>query len=61
MASVYARELLGAKSPRIGLLNIGSEEGKGTDLYRETHALLVNSPVKSHYIGNVEGRDVLPR
>ena len=58
MAAVYAREILGAKSPRIGLLNIGSEEGKGTDLYRETHALLVNSPVKSHYIGNVEGRDV---
>ena len=58
MASVYARGLLGVKSPRIGLLNIGSEEGKGTDLYRETHALLVNSPVKSHYIGNVEGRDV---
>ena len=58
MASVYARELLGAKSPRIGLLNIGSEEGKGTDLYRETHALLANSPIKAHYIGNVEGRDV---
>jgi phosphate acyltransferase len=58
LACVYAREILGAKSPRIGLLNIGSEEGKGTDLYRETHALLVNSPVKSHYIGNVEGRDV---
>ena len=58
MGSVYARELLGAKSPRIGLLNIGSEEGKGTDLYRETHTLLANSSIKSNYIGNVEGRDV---
>lgn len=58
MGCVYARELLGAKSPRIGLLNIGSEEGKGTDLYRETHALMANSAIKSHYIGNVEGRDV---
>ncbi len=46
MGAVFARELLGVKSPRVGLLNIGSEEGKGTDLYRETHALLVNSPIK---------------
>ena len=58
MGAVFARELLGVKSPRVGLLNIGSEEGKGTDLYRETHALLVNSPIKAHYIGNVEGRDL---
>ena len=58
MGAVFARELLGVKSPRVGLLNIGSEEGKGTDLYRETHALLVNSPIKEHYIGNVEGRDL---
>ena len=58
MGAVFARELLGVRSPRVGLLNIGSEEGKGTDLYRETHALLVNSPIKAHYIGNVEGRDL---
>ena len=58
MGAVYARELLRVKSPRVGLLNIGSEEGKGTDLYRETHALLVNSPIKEYYIGNVEGRDL---
>ena len=58
MGAVFARELLGAKSPRVGLLNIGSEDGKGTDLYRETHALLLNSPIKEYYIGNVEGRDV---
>ena len=58
MGAVFARELLGVKSPRVGLLNIGSEEGKGTDLYRDTHALLVNSPIKANYIGNVEGRDL---
>ena len=58
MGAVFARELLGVKSPRVGLLNIGSEEGKGTDLYRETHALLINSPIKEYYIGNVEGRDL---
>lgn len=50
--------MLGIENPRVGLMNIGSEEGKGTDLYRETHSLLVKSPVRDHYIGNVEGRDV---
>ena len=58
MGAVFARGFLGAKSPRIGLLNIGSEEGKGTDLYRETHTLLANSAIREHYIGNIEGRDV---
>ncbi len=58
MGLVYAREMLGIENPRVGLMNIGSEEGKGTDLYRETHSLLVKSPVRDHYIGNVEGRDV---
>ena len=58
MGAAFARELLGVKWPRVGLLNIGSEEGKGTDLYRETHALLINSPIKEYYIGNVEGRDL---
>ncbi len=58
MGSVYAREMLGIKSPRVGLMNIGSEEGKGTDLYRDTHAILVKSQLHGTYIGNVEGRGV---
>ncbi len=56
MGSVFARELLGIASPRVGLMNIGSEDGKGTDLIRETHQLILNSGIKDHYIGNVEGR-----
>ncbi|MEZ6066001.1 MAG: phosphate acyltransferase PlsX [Planctomycetaceae bacterium] len=56
MGSVYARELLGTTQPRIGLMNIGSEDGKGTDLVRETHQLIINSALKEHYMGNVEGR-----
>jgi glycerol-3-phosphate acyltransferase PlsX len=56
MGAVYAREVLGTDAPRIGLMNIGSEDGKGTDLVRETHALLVKSPSRESYIGNVEGR-----
>lgn len=56
MGSIYAREFLRTPNPRVGLMNIGSEEGKGTDLYRETHTLLANSRLKDRYVGNVEGR-----
>ena len=58
MGSVYAREVLGIKQPRIGLMNIGSEDGKGNDLVREAHTMLLNSPLRQNYIGNVEGRDL---
>lgn len=56
MGSIYAREMLGVSDPRIGLMNIGSEEGKGNDLYRETNQYLNNSRLKSSYVGNIEGR-----
>jgi glycerol-3-phosphate acyltransferase PlsX len=56
MGAIYARNILGVEEPRIGLINIGSEDGKGTDLCRETHAILQHSRLKEHYIGNVEGR-----
>jgi glycerol-3-phosphate acyltransferase PlsX len=58
MGAIYAREFLGVATPRVGLMNIGSEEGKGTDLVRETHDLITSSAVREHYIGNVEGRDL---
>jgi len=58
MGAVYARRILGIENPRVGLMNIGSEEGKGNDLYRETHTLLAQSRLKDCYIGNVEGRDL---
>lgn len=56
MGSIYAREILGIEAPRVGLMNIGSEEGKGNELYRETHQQLSASSLKDSYIGNVEGR-----
>lgn len=56
MGSIFAREVLGIEIPRVGLINIGSEEGKGTDLVRETHQMLMQSPLRDVYIGNVEGR-----
>jgi glycerol-3-phosphate acyltransferase PlsX len=56
MGTIYARDVLGIDDPRVGLMNIGSEDGKGNDLYRETHQLLSKSLLKDRYIGNVEGR-----
>lgn len=58
MGKVYASEIMGIENPRIGLMNIGAEEGKGNELYQQTHQLLQSSAIKDHYIGNVEGRGV---
>ncbi|HUO86091.1 MAG TPA: phosphate acyltransferase PlsX [Thermoanaerobaculia bacterium] len=56
MGHFYAQEVLGTPSPRIGLLSIGEEEGKGTDLTREVFKVLKTTGL--NFIGNVEGRDV---
>ena len=58
MGAIYARDMLGISQPRVGLMNIGSEDGKGTDLYRETHASLQRLTLAGSYVGNVEGRDL---
>ena len=56
MGSVAAEVLLGTKEPRVGLLNIGEEKGKGRDLEKEAYDLLEQAPIR--FVGNVEGRDV---
>jgi len=56
MGDIYSREMLGVQSPRIGLMNIGSEEGKGNELYRLAHEFLAGCRLKDRYVGNVEGR-----
>jgi glycerol-3-phosphate acyltransferase PlsX len=56
MASGFAERVLEKPKPRVGLLNVGSEEGKGTDLEKETAALFSNSQV--NFIGNIEGNDI---
>ena len=56
MGRVYSQAMVGVEEPRIGLMNIGSEDVKGNELYRETHQLLSTSGLKPHYVGNVEGR-----
>jgi len=56
MGSVFMRDLFGVSDPRIGLLNIGEEPTKGTDLLKEAHQLLTDSPL--NFVGNVEGTHV---
>jgi len=56
MGSVYSHEVLKCKKPRVGLLNIGSEAGKGNELTKEAYKLLASAPI--NFIGNVEGHDL---
>lgn len=58
MGSVYAEKVRGIKKPRVGLLNIGTEEKKGNDLTKAAYKLLSDAP-DLHFIGNVESRELL--
>ena len=55
MGAAYARLSLGIEHPKVGLLSIGEEAGKGTGLIREAHALLERAPVD--FLGNLEARE----
>ena len=60
MGAVLARERYGIAAPKVGLLSIGEEAGKGNPLVKETHALLVDAPLgAARFVGNVEGRDIM--
>lgn len=56
MGSVYMNKILGVDSPKVGLINIGTEETKGLDLQVETYHKLQNAPV--NFVGNVEARSL---
>lgn len=56
LGNVYAREIFGFTSPKIGLLSNGQEESKGNKLTKDTHELLKNN--KLNFIGNIEGHDI---
>jgi phosphate acyltransferase len=57
MGSIYAEKVRGIKNPKIGLLNVGTEDKKGNDLTKKTFQLLSNS--KLNFIGNIESRELL--
>jgi glycerol-3-phosphate acyltransferase PlsX len=58
MGSVYSRQRFGVENPRVGLLSIGEEPGKGDTLRKEAYELLAVAP-HINFIGNVEGRDLM--
>ena len=60
MGSFYAKKVMGCKLPRVGLLNVGTEDTKGDSLRHETFALLKQADQEGriHFIGNVEGTGV---
>ncbi len=57
LGTAYARTVMGLAEPRVGLLNIGEEESKGSELAQAAHQLLKGSGL--NFVGNVEGRDLL--
>lgn len=58
MGSVYAQLILGIEDPRVALINVGEEEGKGNILAQSAYPLLKENK-HIHFIGNIEGRDLL--
>lgn len=57
MSNVYAKEVLGLSRPRIGLLNVGTEAGKGDKLRKEVYPLFEQGTF--HFVGNIEARDAM--
>ena len=60
VGSLYAKKYLGIENPKVGLLNIGAEDTKGTPLQKEAYALLQDASDKGliNFVGNTEARDV---
>jgi len=56
MGAVYSKHILGQNNPVVGLLNIGQEESKGTDIIKDARRLFENS--KLNFIGNIEAKDI---
>ncbi len=56
MGSVYAEEVLGLEGPRVGILSVGEEDGKGTDVTKDASAMLREMGIR--FEGNAEGRDI---
>ena len=57
LGDIFLREYYKIESPRIGLLNVGAEEGKGNKLYKESYQKLKESDL--NFVGNIEARDIM--
>ncbi|MCI8646073.1 MAG: phosphate acyltransferase PlsX [Firmicutes bacterium] len=56
MGSIYVEKVFGRKNPRVGLVNLGVEEGKGTSVTKEAYQQLSQAPI--NFVGNVEAREI---
>jgi glycerol-3-phosphate acyltransferase PlsX len=56
MGSIFMKEIYNIEKPRVGLMNVGSEEGKGNDIIKQAYSLLEESNI--NFIGNIEGNDL---
>jgi glycerol-3-phosphate acyltransferase PlsX len=56
MGSIFMKEMFNIENPRVGLLNVGSEEGKGNEIIKQSYSLLEKSDI--NFIGNIEGNDI---
>ena len=57
LGSIYMQDLQGIEAPRVGLLNVGTEAEKGTEVLQAAYGLLAGSDL--NFVGNIEGRDIL--
>ncbi|MDQ2719543.1 MAG: phosphate acyltransferase PlsX [Bacteroidota bacterium] len=58
LGSLFATQILNYENPRVGLINVGAEEGKGNLLCQAVYPLLKENP-RINFVGNIEGRDIL--
>lgn len=56
MGSCYMEKVLGVKSPKVGLINVGAEDTKGREMDKEAYAMLKKAPI--NFYGNLEARDI---
>ena len=58
MGTTFSKNVLGIENPRVGVLNIGEEAGKGNELAQSTYKLLEQNQDKINFVGNIEGREI---
>lgn len=58
MGSTFSKNVLGVENPRVGVLNIGEEAGKGNELAKNTYNLLEKHSDKINFVGNIEGKEI---
>jgi glycerol-3-phosphate acyltransferase PlsX len=56
MGSIYVEQILNIENPKVGLINVGVEEKKGTEVVRQAYSMLSDSGI--NFVGNIEGRDI---